>query len=60
LFSVSAPRGNPKDRGANLSSTIRYERRAVHDLQQRVDVNRNGESLDPVPAGHLQRDRAQR
>jgi hypothetical protein len=52
VFSVGARAELPKTHGANLSSTIRYMSGAPFTIyNSAVDVNRNGELVDPVPAG---------
>src|SRR6185295_14188608 len=52
VFSIGARAEIPKTRGANLSSTIRYMSGAPFTIyNSAVDVNRNGELVDPVPAG---------
>jgi len=52
VLSIGARTEIPKTRGANLSSTIRYMSGAPFTVyNSAVDVNRNGELDDPVPAG---------
>jgi carboxypeptidase family protein len=52
VLSIGARAELPKTRGANLSSTIRYMSGAPFTIyNSAVDVNRNGELNDPVPAG---------
>jgi hypothetical protein len=52
VLSTDARAEIPKSHGANLSTTIRYMSGAPFTvINSAVDVNRNGELVDPVPAG---------
>jgi hypothetical protein len=52
ILSIGARAEIPKTAGANLSTTIRYMSGAPFTIyNSAVDVNRNGELIDPVPAG---------
>jgi len=52
ILSIGARTEIPKTRGANLATTIRYMSGAPFTIyNSAVDVNRNGELDDPVPAG---------
>jgi hypothetical protein len=52
ILSIGARTEIPKTRGANVSSTIRYMSGAPFTIyNSAVDVNRNGELVDPVLAG---------
>src|SRR5439155_23565458 len=52
VLSIGARAEIPKTAGANLSTTIRYMSGAPFTIyNSAVDVNRNGELNDPVPAG---------
>jgi carboxypeptidase family protein len=52
VLSIGARTEIPKTHGANLSTTIRYMSGAPFSIyNSAVDVNRNGELEDPVPAG---------
>ena len=52
ILSIGARGEIPKSHGANLSTTIRYMSGAPFTINNTaVDVNRNGELDDPVPAG---------
>jgi hypothetical protein len=52
ILSIGARAEIPKTHGANLSTTIRYMSGAPFTIyNSAVDVNRNGELNDPVPAG---------
>ena len=52
VLSIGARAEVPKTHGANVSTTIRYMSGAPFTIfNSGVDVNRNGELVDPVPAG---------
>jgi hypothetical protein len=52
ILSIGARAEVPKTHGANVSTTIRYMSGAPFTIyNSAVDVNRNGELDDPVPAG---------
>src|SRR5438094_184682 len=52
ILSIGARAEIPKTHGANLSTTIRYMTGFPFTIyNSAVDVNRNGELVDPVPAG---------
>ena len=52
VLSIGARAEIPKTHGANVSTTIRYMSGAPFTIyNSNVDVNRNGELDDPVPAG---------
>jgi hypothetical protein len=52
VLSIGARAEIPKTRGANVSTTIRYMSGLPFTIyNSNIDVNRNGELEDPVPAG---------
>jgi hypothetical protein len=52
ILSIGARSEIPKTHGVNVSSTIRYMSGAPFTIyNSAIDVNRNGELVDPVPAG---------
>lgn len=52
VLSIGARAEIPKSHGANLSTTIRYMSGAPFTIiNSAVDVNKNGELVDPVPTG---------
>lgn len=52
VLSIGARAEVPKTHGANVSTTIRYMSGAPFTIiNSAVDVNRNGELVDPVPSG---------
>jgi hypothetical protein len=52
ILSIGARAEIPKTRGANLSTTVRYMSGAPFTIfDSSIDADRNGELVDPVPAG---------
>lgn len=52
ILSLSARADIPKTRGVNVSTTIRYMTGAPFTIyDSSIDADRNGELVDPVPAG---------
>jgi hypothetical protein len=52
ILSLSARADIPKTRGVNVSTTVRYMSGAPMTIyDSSIDADRNGELVDPVPAG---------